>query len=355
MTLDTGNTAPARLLSSLLDAGYTEAFNVVANSFARLTEREPLRTSIRQFRDEAQRLNEAGERMTPDNPVVRALIADLEDVMQRQAGVVENAVDAVQGLAAERAETFVEQTTGIPRNLLIEMGWNQTDPEAVRALVDAVAGEEFADYMAQFGEGIADQVRTFIVRGLVEGRNPLMLAEELVDLIPGISVSRAQMLMRTLMLNAFRDAAVVSQLANADIIETVIRIAALDGRTCLACWALHGTELEIGQRVDDHPNGRCVSIVKIEGRPLNVPRGPQIFNDMLAAERNGTLSARQRAILDQMRRNHGASMRALEGGAVALQDFVGRQRLDVFGEIVQELSLRGILGAGAQQFYENKP
>ena len=48
----------------------------------------------------------------------------------------------------------------------------------------------------------------------------------------------------------------------------------------------------------------------------------------------------------------GANYRAYSDGVVSLQDFVHKGTDPIFGDIVQENSLKGILGNAAQHYYE---
>jgi hypothetical protein len=52
---------------------------------------------------EVQRLMDAGEKLTPDNAVLRALLADLEDTMTVNGRVVDGASEAVQQTGMDAA------------------------------------------------------------------------------------------------------------------------------------------------------------------------------------------------------------------------------------------------------------
>jgi hypothetical protein len=144
--------------------------------------------------------------------------------------------------------------------------------------------------------------------------------------------------MRTLHLQSYRGATALNQTANSDIITKQTRVAVLDDRTCLSCIALHGTELRVGERVDDHHRGRCTSLTDVVGLPpKNIPSGADWFN--------GLPEARQRIIAGH------ANLEALKAGAVTLGDFVQPYQDEAFGTMVGEASLKGILGDRARDFY----
>jgi hypothetical protein len=159
----------------------------------------------------------------------------------------------------------------------------------------------------------------------------------LTQAIADVPRYQANTLMRTLQLTAYRDATAIHQAANANLIARVVRIAALDDRTCLSCLALHGTEVPVGERVDDHYSGRCIGISVVRGREVNVQTG----EDWL----RGLPEERQRTIMGP------AKFEAWKAGAVRLQEFVARRDDPVFGQMVQEASLKGLLGAAGSRTY----
>lgn len=339
---------PAELLADLLDRGYANATGQVIRAIARDTESGVLATRLRQFEERAAELAEAGQKMAPDDPALRALLADFGDVLRREAVLIDAAAGDVQEIAINAAGEFVVQSgAGAPG---VMARFNRPDPEAVASVVNYTGVEAWRDELALFGEG-ADKVAQIALRGIVEGRGPLAIARDVRTAVEGFAPWQANSLMRSLQLTAFRDAQVVMQVANADLITTVIRVAALDGRTCFACWALHGTRLAVGERVNDHRQGRCTSVVEVVGFPMQVATGQDVLDGMLAAERAGTLTERQTFVLAQMRTLHGASMRAVEAGAARLQDFVKRDVDPLFGDVVTEASLRGVLGDAAKEYY----
>ena len=90
--------------------------------------------------------------------------------------------------------------------------------------------------------------------------------------------------------------------------------------------------------MNDHHRGRCTSVVQVVGRSLSVVTGEQWF----AAQS----PERQRLIAGE------ANYNALQAGAVRLGDFPQEYEDDVFGTMLREASLQGILGDGAQQYYQ---
>src|SRR5262245_6410126 len=101
---------PVELLSSLLDKGYTNATGQVIRSIARDTESGPLALRLKQFDERAAELAEQGQQMSPDDPVLRALLADFGTALQKDAVLIDAAAPDVQALGIDAAGQFVRQT-----------------------------------------------------------------------------------------------------------------------------------------------------------------------------------------------------------------------------------------------------
>ena len=190
-----------------------------------------------------------------------------------------------------------------------------------------------------------DRVNNQAIRGISLGWNPLRTAREIRRIAEGFPAGQANNLMRTLQLTSYRDGGVVHQTANVGIIQQVIRITSLDMRTCLACVAQHGdviwdSERDAGTaipRVNDHHQGRCTSVVRVRGREVNVRTGADWYNGLSEGERRELAGS--------------ANYEAMSAGAVGLRDFIAPYDDAVFGEMVGEASLRGLLGDGAREYY----
>lgn len=330
-----------RLLEQLLDRGYTQATGQVVVAIRQNSTAGAVGTRLRQFEAEAARLAEAGQRFTADNPVFRALVADVEKALRDDAALMAGAAPDVQATGIEAAGTATRELAlpGLSDNQLRGVGirWNRPDPEAVAALVDTVSTPEWAAMLGKYQGDVLGVINGVAVRGITEGWGPLRTAREMRRYATDVPVSQASTLMRTLQLTSYRRATAVHQLANADILEYQVRIASLDGRCCLACVALHGTQMPLGEVIQDHFNGRCTSVSKVRGLPLSVESGETWL---------GSLSEEEQRV--QMGEANYGAWRA---GRVQLQEFAHHFEDPVFGEMVKEQSLRGILGETAREFY----
>jgi hypothetical protein len=330
----TGTNRIGELTRQLLDRGYEQATRQTLNAIGGSLSSGVIQQRLAELEAEAARLEAAGQMLRADNPVLRALVADLDTELGRIAQRVDAAAADAQRRGIEAAARLTRELA-IPgvtdeQLRLIGVQWNVPDPEAVGRLVGYVNSSAWADELAAFPERVLETVRNQAVRGIVEGWNPLTTARMIRQMAEGVPARQANTLMRTVQLQAYRDAAVVQRVANQDILTEQIRIAALDARTCMACVALHGTRLAIDERINDHHNGRCTSISVVRGRPREVQTGEEWFA--------GLGEERQRAQMGD------SAYELWRGGRLELRDFVQPYTDPVFGEMVREASVKGMLG-----------
>lgn len=96
-----------------------------------------------------------------------------------------------------------------------------------------------------------------LAEGAMLGYNPRKVAPMLRDEL-GIVLNRALTIARTEMMRAARIAAEQNYLANSDVVESWRWVAELDGITCPACLAMHGTVHPLSERLSGHINCRCI-------------------------------------------------------------------------------------------------
>jgi hypothetical protein len=291
------------LVGGMLDNGYARAAQPTLRAVASTMNSPLINQRLRELQAEAARLASEDKRLTPDNPVLRALIADMEPALKRAA----SAIDGGAGVITDESAQLAQSATKALANPGIGVAWNVPDPAAVAALID-----------------YADKA----VRGMAEGWGPLKVARNIVGQAQSLPLAQAQMLTRTLYLESYRSATAANQMANADILTEQIRIGTLDDRICMCCLALHGTTLKIGEKVMDHHAGRCTSIAVVAGRPRVVQTGEQWFNSLP--------EARQMSIAGP------GAFEALKSGQAQLRDFVQSYSDPVFGEMVRQTSLKSM-------------
>jgi SPP1 gp7 family putative phage head morphogenesis protein len=153
----------------------------------------------------------------------------------------------------------------------------RVSPEVLDAVIsraDARLG-----YLRNMTADVARTVNRTLVDGIVVGANPRDAARTLLmragRALNG-GIVRAERIMRTEMLDAYRNANAVIQNANSDVVEGWEWWSAGDERTCASCWAMHGEQFPNDvPGPDDHPNGRCARIpVVLRSLAGDFPMGP---------------------------------------------------------------------------------
>lgn len=319
-----------QLLDRLLDRGYTQAARQTIEAVIAVPETGALRVRLNQMTERAGELAAAGERWSADDPVLRALMAAVDDALRTQAALVNNGTGALidQGVSAGAESTRTLALHGATGQVLAQLNAAWREPNFVRELVDVTLRPAWTAEMERFRAGSSDSIRSIMIRGVVEGQSPLATARHIRDAVANIPLYRANTIMRTAQLHAYRTATAVHQQANADIADRVIRIGTLDDRICLCCLALHGTMMQPGEVVKDHHNGRCGSILIVRGRTVNVRTGEQWLRDQP--------ENRQRSLMGDRAYN------AWLGERVQLQEFVLPYSDPVFGDMVRQTTLKDL-------------
>lgn len=330
------------LITGLLDKGYDQAADATLRAISASTSSGIVAQRLTELDAEAARLKDEGKKLQADNPVLRALLADMQPVMRANSRRLNDAAPAVQGQAVDAAGQLTRQLAlpGMDDRQLqvIGVNWNSPDPEAVNSLVGYVQSPAWSQHLSDYEQDVVDTIFNQAVRGIAEGWSPLRSARAIRDMTENFPLAQANTLMRTVQLESYRSATAIHQQANADILDGQIRVGTLDDRICMACLALHGEILPAGVRIQDHHNGRCTAVSLVRGRPREVQTGPQWF---------ATLEeTRQREIAGH------ANFEAMKAGRVQIADFVQRYDDPVFNEMLREASLSGILGDGAKEFYQ---
>lgn len=333
------------LISGLLDKGYTRAAQPVLDAVARSVNSGLIQQRLSELDAEVARLTEAGDKLRPDNPVLRALLADLDDTLAASSRVVDGAAEAVQASGSDAAAKIQRQLAlpGMTDAQLRSFGivWNRPDPAAVARLVDYAGTDAWAAALAKFGDDVLGVVNNQAILGITYGWNPLRTAREIRRVTENLPGYQANNLMRTLQLTSYRDSTAIHQNANIPIIDQVVRIAALDARTCLSCVSQHGDVIWEGERnagdpvprVDDHHAGRCTSAVVVKGRTINITSGEEWFANLPEARQ------RQQASFIASP----GKWEAFKAGQVTLRDFRQPYTDPVFGPMMREAALSGAL------------
>lgn len=202
------------------------------------------------------------------------------------------------------------------------------------ALTDLVGflrdGSPLRTLLDELGPRISAGFQRELINGLAIGSNPREISRRIRREF-GAGLARTLRISRTETLRAYREATLRNYQVS-EVVEGWVWMAAHQDRTCAACLAMDGTIHRPDERLDDHPNGRCVAVPVVKGMPRIETETGQEWLD----RQN---EATQRKILGN------AGYEAYKAGAVRLQDFVGQKRSPEWGTTRYARSLRQILGA----------
>lgn len=245
----------------------------------------------------------------------------------RAKGALDTARRALERLAGEaRSEITIAATAGIHLGVAgqYDIVISQLPPGAqgprfrqvadneLAAIVDRTA-QQITAHTAPISAAATEAIKTQLVRGIAMGDNPREVARRMLARVEGEfhgGLARAMNIARTEILDAHRNAAMLSQLANSDILRGWVWTASLTGRTCASCWSKHGSEHPLDEPgPQDHPSGRCsrTPLTKtwrelgfgISEPPSLIPDAQATFRQLPRAEQLHVMGPGRLAALDR--------------------------------------------------------
>jgi hypothetical protein len=357
-------------INATLDRNYNRAARPMIKQIAQLAKGQgsAVQAVLRELEAEAERLQDEGVRMKPDNPVLLKTLDTIEGEMVATQNMILANGDKIEASGKRIAPVTIAAklfsavtvaliaaninplaSDGKYKEAITQTGGNFAWPRSLAFVQSFVESEAWINRMEGWGTGYADLIGDSLKKGVQQGWSPIRIAREARRLAENLPVSASENITRTLQLHAYREATAAMERLNGQYIEKKVRIARLDDRTCAACIALHGTEMELGERVDDHYRGRCDSIlIPVGGR---LPETMQA--DSKPGERNfvpwqtgeewfASLSPERQAQQASFQKSP-AKLKAYKDGT-RLSDFVGDHEDSVFGHQVIEKSLVNTVG-----------
>ena len=284
---------------------------------------------------------------------LETLQRQIETEMRRWVDVAEPRIVDLQREAVEAAQRTAEAETLAalgPPPPGVAVTWKRLSKEALTDLVGfASDGTPLRQLLDALGAEASQQVREALIAGMATGENPRSIARRVKEAFGGDLV-RALRVSRTETMRAYRTAALRNYRANDDVVKGWIWNAACDTRTCVACWAMHGTKHPLDDELQDHPNGRCAASpwtksweeLGIEGMPERpeMESGEARFAKLTPEEQDKILGK--------------AGGAAYRGGAAKLSDFATTKTSAAWGTHVQRKSLKGALGGERATIWQNK-
>lgn len=248
--------------------------------------------------------------------------------------------------------------TAATKKLLASSGVNWHTLNAAEFADKYTSSAAWIKKLDTWGDGYADLTEKVLLQGIQNGWSPQRIASVMRQHAENVPRHAAESLARTLQITSYREAALQMEDINGDYIIKKVRIAKLDGNTCLTCISLHGTPLKRGERVDDHIRGRCTeyyvlpggsefpSAMQADSTPGNRNFVPWQTGEDWFASLSESRQQQQVSFL-----NTPAKWRAYQAGT-PLSAFIKTRMDDVFGRQVIETSLIKAIGDEAEQYYK---
>ena len=285
---------------------------------------------------------------------LQTLRAQMEAELRGFAQYADVRISAQQWEAVQAAQRHLERSVMMQLRLnedsLARLGinFNRLPREAIADLVGFLQnGSPLRDLLDALGAAASEQVQRELIAGMGLGLGPREIAARCRQAFGG-NLSRALTVTRTETLRAYREASQRDMQANSDLVGGWIWMSGRDERTCAACLAMHGTRHSVDERLDDHPNGRCVQVPvtktwaelgeqygldlgDVPDTGVQVEPGAAIFERMSDAEKRSLLGP--------------AKFAAYQAGDLKLTDLAGQAHSDLWGTHRYERSLADVLGA----------
>jgi SPP1 gp7 family putative phage head morphogenesis protein len=201
---------------------------------------------------------------------------------------------------------------------------NRTAVESLAGF--ASDGSPLESLLNEAGRRAGERARLELISGIAQGSGADVIARRVRDAFGG-GLSRSLTIARTETLRAYREAARETYRAAGDVLTGWVWTASLSRRTCAMCLAMHGTVFTVDDRLESHPNCRCVQ-VPLAGYDNAPPSGEQ----WLGAQAEEI----QRQVLGD------AKFELFKSGRLSLADLVGERRDRRWGLTRYERPLRAV-------------
>lgn len=258
--------------------------------------------------------------------------------------ITRNAFAAIElGISNSRQLTFSYFTSPAAREALTA-AWDVLPAEAVETMLGFIGADSplHTGLVRRMGAALAERTGDALIDGMVMGMNPRQVAA-IIRRELGQGLTWALNTARTAQVWSYREAARASYMANSDIVDGWIWYASLGRRTCMSCVSKHGSRHRVDEVLNDHHSGRCVALPE-------VPLARRIGIALPTIESGEEWFARQ-SEADQMAQMGLAKFDAWRAGAFTLNQLSESYQDPVYGEMLREASLVGLLGENAEQYY----
>ncbi len=235
----------------------------------------------------AAELAEAIEQVLAGNATVSARIAAIRarraqlvavealNRLARQAGVTITA-DALRLINTAPSDALKLIALQFPLEWHAPLGidWVRTDPQQIAEIVQRTT-EQITARTWQLQAEATVQMERELIRAVAMGDNPRDAARAMVQAVQGTfngGLTRAMVIARTELLDAYRRAAETEHNRHAKILKGWQWVADLSERTCRSCLAMHGSLHDLDEPGPlDHHQGRCSRVpVTVSWKDLGI-------------------------------------------------------------------------------------
>lgn len=292
---------------------------------------------------------------------VKPLQAALRQHLGTFAGAATGATMAAQGAAIQAATEQTRHSVTVALSPAIRRGLPpDTVKTARQSALDALAGrakngKPLSWLYDQLPQDTAQAVYDILAQGLADGTGPRALAGDIWRAIGGAQY-RALTIARTELLGAYRAATALNYQANSDTLDGWYWQAALDGRVCGMCAAMHGTFHTLDETLDSHAQCRCAMVPKTKSYadilgPLGIDTSdiPETGVSDSDFQDGAAWLAQQDAATQRDVLGGQAAYNAYQQGAFTLADLIGTASSAAWGDSRYQKSLKQ-LGINFQDY-----
>jgi SPP1 gp7 family putative phage head morphogenesis protein len=182
--------------------------------------------------------------------------------LSREAGVIitDGAGRIIKVDADMEPRLIASQLPAAERPAALVRFAGRIGPGALSAIVARTTGQITSTLRPLSAEAYEAMQRA-LIQGIAVGDNPRTVARDMLARVEGAfngGLSRAVVISRTEMLDAYRAASAYSHAVNSDVLAGWTWTATLDRRTCVSCWSMHGRTFPLDTPGPlDHQSGRC--------------------------------------------------------------------------------------------------
>lgn len=310
-----------------------------------------LQTGIRSLESDIDNLSLRGL-LNPNRVRQLTTYASLQnqilDEINKYGNVVDNDLRLATSATIDRALVHTRKITqsyfSDPNTIqAFNATWDTLPKESIETLLGFLKEDSqlHINLTRDLGQSASRVFEDNLMEGVTLGYNPVKISN-LINASLGQPLSWALSTVRTSQLYTYRDATRANYLNNSEIVSGWKWYAALDGRCCLSCFNQHGKEFTLEQALNDHHQGRCTQIPILPSKfgiqQPDIPLGEDVFKSLPESQ--------------QIERMGKSMHKAYKANEFRFEELSVPYQNDIYGEMVKEASLIGLIGERARRYYE---